>query len=163
VSYLLHPPVLDEGGLCVALRAYVDGFSERTGIRVDLDVSADLGRMRPNVELVLFRVSQEALTNIWRHSGSSTARIQLLRQVSEGVGRITLTIEDAGKGIPSDIRRLTMSSSKSAQHTPSGVGLVGMRERLHQIGGRLEIESTTGKTVIRAIVPLQHEAGRGAS
>jgi signal transduction histidine kinase len=158
VSYLLHPPLLDIGGLSVALRSYVHGFSKRTALSVDLELSPNLGRMSPDVELVLFRVIQEALTNIWRHSGSKTARIQLLRQALDDRSQITLSIEDAGKGIPNDIRLLTLSENNGRQQTPSGLGLLGMRERLHQIGGRLEIDSTTGKTVIRAIVTINQES-----
>jgi signal transduction histidine kinase len=158
VSYVLHPPLLEAGGLSVALRSYLQGFSKRTGINVDLDLPPNLGRLPSNVELVLFRVIQEALTNIWRHSGSKSARIQLMRKVSNMGSQITLSIEDAGIGIPNNIRMSTLSlSSESRQQTPSGLGLAGMRERLHQIGGRLEIDSTTGKTVIRTIVPLHEE------
>ena len=163
VSYLLHPPLLDAGGLSMALRTYLDGFSKRTAIKVDLELSPNLGRLSSDVELVLFRVVQEALTNIWRHSGSSTARVQLLREVSDSGGQVKLSIEDAGKGIPSNVRLSTLSKINSKQQTPSGLGLIGMRERLHQIGGRLEIDSTAGKTVIRAIVTLNQETDREAS
>ena len=114
--------------------------------------------MPSDVELVLFRVIQEALTNIWRHSGSRTAEIKLLRQVSDGRTQITLSIEDAGRGIPHDIRLSTLSRS-STKHVPTGLGLIGMRERLHQVGGQLEIDSTTNKTVIKAIVNLNPGIG----
>jgi signal transduction histidine kinase len=160
VSYLLHPPLLDLGGLRLALPSYLQGFSKRTGINVDLKMSPDLERVSSNVELVVFRVIQEALTNVWRHSGSATARIQLERQVSGGRSQIKLSIEDSGKGIPSDILRSRLSIDNSKGRFPSGLGLMGMRERLHQIGGRLEIESTAGKTVIRAIVSLNEEPGQ---
>ncbi len=153
VSYLLHPPLLDGGGLGMALRSYLHGFSERTGINVDLSVSPNLGRMASEVELVLFRVIQEALTNIWRHSGSRTARIELVRDVSNP-RQITLSIEDEGKGIPTSIRRSTLSRSNGRHKPSSGLGLIGMRERLHQIGGSLEIDSVRGRTVIRAVVTL---------
>ena len=162
VSFLLHPPLLEGGGLSMTLQNYLDGFSKRTAISVDLDLSPNLGRMPSDVEIVLFRVIQEALTNIWRHSGSKTARIQLLRQVSDDRSQITLSIEDAGKGIPNNIRLSTLSRN-NRQQAPSGLGLLGMRERLHQVGGHLEIDSTTGKTVIRAIVALNQEAEREAS
>jgi signal transduction histidine kinase len=161
VSYLLHPPLLDVGGLGVALQSYANGFSKRTGIRVDLKLSPNVGRMSTDVELVLFRVIQEALTNIWRHSGSSTARIRLFRDVSDSRPRISLSIEDAGKGIPTQIRKSTLSRSSKHQ-VSSGLGLIAMRERLHQIGGQLEIHSIAGKTVIRANVMLNDETGRGA-
>jgi signal transduction histidine kinase len=157
VSYLLHPPLLDLGGLRLALQSYLQGFSRRTGIQVDLEMSADLGRISSNVELVLFRVIQEALTNVWRHSGSATARIHLVQQVSGGRSQIKLSIEDSGKGIPNNIHLSRLSINNSNRAFPSGLGLMGMRERLHQIGGRLEIDSTAGKTVIRAIVSLNEE------
>jgi signal transduction histidine kinase len=113
--------------------------------------------MHSDVEVVLFRVIQEALTNIWRHSGSKTARIRFMRQIPASRPQISLSIEDYGIGISADIRKSTMSRSNNGQQTPSGLGLIGMRERLHQIGGQLEIYSETGKTVILAIVPLNQE------
>ena len=152
VSYLLHPPLLDRIGLDMALRAYLDGFSKRTGIKVELSLPPDTGRMSPSVELVLFRVIQESLTNVWRHSGSSTARIELAQQAAGNGQRVTLSIEDSGKGIPSNIRRSALSSTK--HDAPMGLGLVSMRERLHQIGGSLEIDSIRGRTIIRAVVEL---------
>jgi signal transduction histidine kinase len=157
VSYLLHPPLLDVGGLRLALQSYLDGFSERTGINVESEVSPDLGRLPSDVELALFRVVQESLTNVWRHSGSATARIQLSRQVAAGQAKIILGIEDAGKGIPEYVYRPSFVLGKSTRVQP-GVGLMGMRERMRQIGGRLEIESTTGKTVIQATVTLPSES-----
>ena len=157
VSYLLHPPLLDEVGLGLALRSYLSGFSKRTGLQVDFDVFPELERMPSNVELVLFRVVQEALTNVWRHSGSPTAQIRLVQETSQYGQQVLLTIEDAGKGIPHNVRLSTISTRKAKHDVFSGLGLAGMRERLHQIGGRLEIDSTTGKTVIRAIVELNQE------
>jgi signal transduction histidine kinase len=120
-------------------------------------VASDLGRLPANVELVLFRVIQEALTNIWRHSGSSSAQIRLACEASKGRTRITLSIEDEGKGIPDTIRRSTLSGG--GRQISSGLGLLGMRERLHEIGGRLEIDSIAGKTVIRASVTLNGATG----
>src|SRR5262249_2307125 len=133
VSYLLHPPLLDLGGLRLALQSYLQGFSKRTGIHVDLAISPDLGRISSNVELVLFRVIQEALTNVWRHSGSATARVQLEQQISGGRSQIKLSIEDMGKGIPNDIQTSSLSRNISKRRFTSGLGLTGMRERLHQI------------------------------
>jgi signal transduction histidine kinase len=157
VSFLLHPPALETGGLGLALQSYVQGFSSRTAIQVDLELGPDLGRMRADVELVLFRVVQEALSNIWRHSGSAIARIYVSRQFRNGGEQIALRIEDVGKGIPNDIRLSTLSPTKARQQVPSGLGLIGMRERLNQVGGQLEIDSMTGKTVIRATVRLDPE------
>jgi len=173
VSYLLHPPLLDGGGLSIALRSYLDGFSKRTAIGVDLNLASNLGRMPADVELVLFRVIQEALTNIWRHSGSRTATIQLVRQVSNGRTQIILSIEDAGKGIPSNIRLSTLSRGISRMQAPSGLGLVGMRERLHQIRkpnkrqSLIRISSGKNSCVLRAdalerglVIRSQRSAGR---
>jgi signal transduction histidine kinase len=153
VSYLLHPPFLDEGGLSAALRSYLVGFSKRTGIAVDLHVSPEVGRMSSNVELVLFRVVQEGLTNVWRHSGSATARVQLERKASAG-GHVTLIIEDSGKGIPKKFRVPALSRTQTGDIVPVGLGFASMRERLYQIGGHLEIDSARGKTVLKAIVKL---------
>jgi signal transduction histidine kinase len=157
VSYLLHPPLLDQIGLSLALRSYVDGFSKRTGIRVELHESPNIEPLPSNVELVLFRVVQEALTNVWRHSGSPTARIQLAQQALTGGHQVVLSIEDLGKGIPSNIRASELSSTRVRNHVPEGLGLASMRERLRQIGGVLEIESVPGNTVIRAIVTLDRQ------
>jgi integral membrane sensor domain MASE1/anti-sigma regulatory factor (Ser/Thr protein kinase) len=154
VSYLLHPPLLDGIGLDMALRTFLQGFSKRTGIDVELDLPEETGRMPSAVELVLFRVIQEALTNVWRHSGSKTARIQLVEQDKPEGRLVNLSIEDFGTGIPHNIRASTLSRARAQHNVSTGLGLVGMRERLHQIGGSLEIDSSGGGTVIRAIVTL---------
>lgn len=150
VSYLLHPPLLDEAGLVLAVRNYVEGFSERSGVVVDLDLPPDLQRMSPEAELALFRVVQEALTNVSRHSGSATAGIRVAQERHAGRAVVVLTVEDAGSGMPQlvGIRRRRGS-------TGSGVGLASMRERLQQVGGWLEIQSTVGRTVITARVPVE--------
>jgi len=157
VSYLLHPPLLEGAGLNIALQSYVQGFSNRTEIGVDLQICPSVGRLSSDVELVLFRVIQEGLTNIWRHSGSKTARIELARKAAEAGDEITLRIEDAGKGMPQAVRRAIVSKN-SKPTAPSGLGLIGMRERLHQIGGRLEIDSASGRTELRAVVTLNAES-----
>jgi signal transduction histidine kinase len=156
VSYLLHPPLLDEAGLGPALRCYVDGYSQRSGLAVDLDVSDDVERLPPDTELAVFRIVQEALTNVSRHSQSPTARIRLAREKMSDEQAIVLTIEDAGRGMPviSGLRPLIGRNIGSRN---SGVGLTSMRERLHQIGGRLEIDSAVGWTVVRAIIPVPEE------
>jgi signal transduction histidine kinase len=161
VSYLLHPPLLDEAGLGPALRCYVDGYMERSGLSVDLDVAPDIDRLPPDTELAVFRVVQEALTNVSRHSQSPTARIRLARKKGSDGQTIVLTVEDAGRGMPAinNVRALIGKlGSRSA-----GVGLASMRERLHQIGGRLEIDSTVGRTVVRAFIPIRHEAADSAT
>jgi signal transduction histidine kinase len=155
VSYLLHPPLLDEAGLGPALRCYVDGYMERSGTAVDLEVAPDIDRLPPDTELAVFRIVQEALTNVSRHSQSPTAGIRLARKKGADGQTIVLTIEDAGRGMPAigSVRALIGKiGSRSA-----GVGLASMRERLHQIGGRLEIDSVVGRTVVRALIPIQQE------
>jgi len=154
VSYLLHPPLLDEAGLVLAVRNYVEGLSERSGLVVDLDLPSDLERMSPEAELALFRVVQEALTNVSRHSGSATARIRVAQENLEGREVVVLTVEDGGSGIPHlvGIRRRLVGARGS---TKTGVGLASMRERLQQVGGRLDIQSAVGRTVITATVPFE--------
>jgi signal transduction histidine kinase len=136
LSYLLHPRELDDWGLTPALTRYIDGFIQRSGIQVEVDVSPDLGRLPQDVETAVFRVVQECLTNIHRHSGSRTARLRLIRDPSH----LVLEVEDAGHGI--------------GQDAPSGVGIASMRERVQQLNGRLEIDSRPGGTTIRATIPL---------
>jgi signal transduction histidine kinase len=140
-SYLLHPPLLEECGLRSAIPSYVEGFSRRSGIQVTVDIAPDFSRLPGDAELALFRVLQESLTNVHRHSGSSTAYIRVLRQ--EGLA--ILEISDQGKGIPGDSR---------ANPSPKiGVGLQGMTERMRQLGGDLCMESGTGGTTVRATIP----------
>jgi signal transduction histidine kinase len=157
VSYLLHPPLLDEAGLGLAVRIYVEGFIKRSGVAVDLDLPTDLERMSGEAELALFRVVQEALTNVARHSGSATAFIRVAQESHGDKGVVVLTVEDAGNGIPHLVgtRRRLLGARENAG---TGVGLASMRERLQQVGGRLEIQSTVGRTVITATVPVEASA-----
>jgi PAS domain S-box-containing protein len=144
VSYLLHPPMLDEAGLGDAIRHYAGGFTERTGIELELEISLRLGRMKPSVELALFRVVQESLTNIQRHSGSSQAKIRIERDP----GRITLEMSDKGSGIPRNLRRHNGKLSFGP-----GVGIPSMHERVKLIGGQLDIESSSSGTTVRVTIP----------
>ncbi len=144
ISHLLHPPLLDEAGLSSALRWYVDGFAVRSKIHVDLDLPEDLGRLHRESETAVFRVVQECLTNIHRHSGSPVAHIRLRQRDHE----VLVEIADKGKGIPPE-KREEMSSSG----TP-GVGIRGMRERLRQLGGTLEIDSNATGTLISVRLPV---------
>lgn len=144
VSYLLHPPLLDEAGLASALRWYVDGFSGRSKIEVDLEVPEDFGRLPQDLETAIFRTAQECLTNIHRHSGSPTAKIRLTR--SEG--EVRLKVVDHGVGMSAE--KLGEVSSPGTL----GVGVRGMRERLRQLGGRLEIGSDDGGTTVEAQLPV---------
>lgn len=136
VSYLLHPPELDEFGLQYALSRYIDGFIQRSGIRVEVEMAPDLGRLPQLIETTVFRIVQESLTNIHRHSGSDTAHVRLAKDPSN----LVLEVEDTGDGIRAG--------------APSGVGITSMRERLQQVNGRLETISGPGGTVIRATIPL---------
>ena len=149
MSYLLHPPLLDEGGLGLALQHYVDGFGQRSGMVVVLEQFPTLERVSSDIELVLFRVVQEALTNVARHSGSKTARIGLRRKVVRGRRCIVLSVEDAGRGLP--VRRLALQRKAIPGN---GVGLASMRERLNQVDGWLELQSGAGGTTLTAVVPL---------
>ncbi len=153
ISHLLHPPLLDEVGLESALQWYIDGFSERSKINVDLQLPEDFGRLPRNLEITLFRVVQECLTNIHRHSGSSTASIRVARLQNE----VRLEVRDAGKGIPKETQA-TLASGKL-----SGVGLRGMHERLRQMGGQLEVQSNGTGTLILATLPIDVTPAREAS
>ncbi len=144
ISHLLHPPLLDEAGLSSALRWYVDGFALRSKISVDLDLPEDFGRLTRESETAIFRVVQECLTNIHRHSGSPLAKIRLRQRDDQ----VMVEIEDKGKGIPPE-KKEEMSSTG----TP-GVGIRGMRERLRQLGGTLEINSNGTGTVIVVSLPI---------
>jgi len=145
MSYLLHPPLLDELGLAGAVRDYVDGFAERSGIRMDLELPTDLGRLPGDVETALFRVMQESLANVHRHSESRTASVSISVSDSE----IALRIRDAGRGISPG----RVSEGRDAM-AGIGVGIGGMRERLGQLGGRLEIDTGERGTTITATLPF---------
>jgi PAS domain S-box-containing protein len=145
LCYLLHPPLVDEAGLAPALRWYTAGFAQRSGIEVHAEVSPDFGRLPSDLELTLYRIVQEALTNIHLHSGSKTARICLERRPKE----IVLTVADEGHGFPS--AALGMAGPES---TDIGVGIPGMQERVRQLGGRLHIQTGSRGTTLRAILPL---------
>ncbi len=152
ISHLLHPPLLDEAGLASALRWCVDGFVQRSRIKVDLDLPEDFGRLPGEVETAIFRVVQECLTNIHRHSGSPVAKI-VLRQRH---GDIVVEISDQGKGIP--VEKLEEMASSG---TP-GVGIRGMRERLRQLGGSLEIRSSEGGTIVTVRLPAEQTSRKNA-
>jgi signal transduction histidine kinase len=144
ISHLLHPPLLDEAGLASALRWYVDGFAQRSKIEVDLDCPNDFGRLPRIVETAAFRLVQECLTNIHRHSGSPTAKIRLRHSDHE----VTVEVEDKGKGIPAD------KLEEMASVGIPGVGITGMRERVRQLGGTLDIGSSGSGTTVRARLPV---------
>lgn len=146
-SYLLHPPLLDEAGIASAARWFVEGFATRSGIQVQCDIPEKLERPGRDCELVLFRVLQESLTNVHRHSQATAATVRLTRQ--EGV--FQLEISDNGRGIPEErLRRFNTSANKA------GVGITGMRERVRELGGTLEIRSLSRGTSVSAVLPLSH-------
>lgn len=145
MSYLLHPPLLDYLGLASALRQYVTGFSARSKIKVDLKIPADFDRLPDDMEITCFRIVQECLTNIHRHSGSATAVITINHE-KKG---IRVEVRDEGRGIPRK-RQLELESGGG------GVGLAGMRERIAHLAGTLELKSDAKGTVVTAILPLKY-------
>ncbi len=146
LSYLLHPPLLDDAGLDSALEWFVRGYSERSKIPVDLQLSPKLGRLPAEVETTIFRIVQECLTNIHRHSGSRDARICIDRDDSQ----VTVEVGDTGKGMPAEIVQ-----SGSGRR---GVGIQGMQERVRLLGGQFEIRSRGRGTTIHASIPLHESA-----
>jgi PAS domain S-box-containing protein len=152
LSYLLHPPLLDQAGLVSALRWYVEGFSKRSGIYVDVRAQ-DIGRLSSEVETALFRIVQESLSNVRRHSGSETASVRLERRMDQ----VVLEVRDNGRGLP-----MKDNDESTNDMHDLGVGIPGMRQRLRQLGGRLEIKSDDAGTAVIAIVPLNHGAQYGA-
>lgn len=142
-SYLLHPPLLDETGLSSALHWYSQGLTERSGMEIRLEIPENLGRLPKDVELIVFRVVQECLTNIHRHAGSKTA---VIRVASNPEG-ISVLVEDQGKGISPE-------KLAAIQSGGSGVGIRGMCERLRQFGGELQLESGPSGTRVRVHLPV---------
>ena len=144
ISHLIHPPLLDIAGLASALRWYVDGFAERSNIKVDLEIPDDFGRLPDEVEIAIFRIVQECLTNIHRHSGSTTATIRL----QQDGNRLTVQVQDRGKGIPLAKQHELIELGRG------GVGFAGMRERLRRLDGTLEIESAGSGTLVSATLKV---------
>jgi PAS domain S-box-containing protein len=141
-SYLLHPPLLDDSGLYSALTFYIQGIEERSGLKIALDISPDFERLPPDMELAIFRSVQESLTNVHRYSGSKTASIRIRR---EG-GTITVEVQDEGKG-------MSPEKLEEIQSGGSGVGIQGMRERLHQFQGDIKIDSNGSGTRVYVTIP----------
>jgi len=144
ISHLLHPPLLDETGFGSAAKWYVEGFAKRSGVQTGLDMPEDLGRLPSSLELALFRVLQESLTNVHRHSKSKKADVSLRLSAD----KVVLRVRDYGKGIPADV--LDRFRRNSAH---GGVGLAGMRERIHELGGQLEMDSDSRGTQVVATLP----------
>ena len=149
LSYLLHPPLLDERGLAAAVQWYVEGFGDRSGIKANLDISPRIERLPQAVEMALFRILQESLTNVHRHSGSPKVDVRIDLEDRE----VGLVVRDYGKGIPSEKLELFEAMGGNL-----GVGLTGMRERILELGGKLKVVSENPGISIRVIVPIgQHE------
>jgi signal transduction histidine kinase len=145
LSYLLHPPTLDAAGFASAARWYVEGYRQRSGVWVTLDAPRNPRRLPDAVELALFRVLQEALTNVHRHSGASAAYV-LVQQETE---QVILEVKDNGRGITKDlINRFT------ATGVATGVGIAGIQERVRELGGTLALASDSGGTRLRVVIPL---------
>lgn len=148
-SYLLHPPMLDEMGLSSALRWYIEGLAERSGLSIELNIADGLGRLAPEVELAIFRLVQECLTNIHRHSGSKTAVIRIAREPD----KIYAEVQDRGKGMSPE-----RFAEVQSQGLGSGVGIRGMRERVRQSQGELIVDSNALGTKITAVFPAKRPA-----
>jgi signal transduction histidine kinase len=153
ISYLLHPPLLDEAGLGSALRLYLEGFAERSRIKVNLEIPEDFGRLPIDLETAIFRIVQECLTNVHRHSGSTVAKIRVTHRGAQ----ILVEVADRGKGIPPEKQKAMESGAKL------GVGIRGMGERVRQLGGDLNITSGAHGTVIVVKLPVTSTSSAGAS
>jgi two-component system NarL family sensor kinase len=158
LSHLLHPPLLDEAGFASAARWYVEGFGRRSGIAAQLDIPSHVIRLPRRAETALFRILQEALTNVHRHSGSRAVEVCL----SADQVRVVLMVKDFGMGVPREVL------DRFWKNGNVGVGLAGIRERLKELGGSLEIESSLDGTLLRATIPvctdesLEHDDADGA-
>jgi signal transduction histidine kinase len=156
MSYLLHPPLLDEAGFDSAARWFVEGLSKRSGIPIKIEVShftedsgrSNTARMPDNVELALFRALQEGLTNVHRHSGSPRAEVRFKRLPDRAV----LEIQDFGRGLPQEVLDRFQRTG-----TGSGVGLAGIRERVKELSGDFTVRSDSTGTTLRAMIPLSAE------
>ena len=146
ISHLLHPPLLDEIGLQAVVPWYLNSFSERSGIQIDLDMPSDITKLPDQVELAVFRVLQECLTNVHRHSGSKVAKVKILPEETS----VTLEVFDRGRGM----------NSQNGTEPVMGVGITGMRERVRELGGHFEINSDADGTVVRAVLPFGDQIGK---
>jgi signal transduction histidine kinase len=144
ISHLLHPPLLEELGFLSAARWYVDEYGKRSQVKVSLRVDEPIERLPREVEIALFRVLQETLTNVYRHAGAETVDVRL----RSSNGDVRLTVADDGKGIPQEIL------SKFRDGAALGIGLAGMRERLAEFGGRIQVESSSAGAVVEAVIPM---------
>jgi two-component system, NarL family, sensor kinase len=149
LSYLLHPPLLDECGLASAVLWYAEGFKKRSGIHLSVSIDEELVRLTTDAETALFRVLQESLTNVHRYSGSPSAEIRIFQSAS----KVHLEIVDHGKGVQAGTERPAFAGAPTL-----GVGIPGMRERIRQLGGQLEVEFSNEGTRVHASLPVQASA-----
>lgn len=154
VSHLLHPPILDALGLRRALEALVEGYSRRGGIDVRLDLQLPGSRLHQDLELALYRTVQECLTNVHRHSGSPSAMVL----VGKNGHSVYAEVRDRGNGMPKELLDKIQAGMGGA-----GVGLSGLRERIHELGGDLEITSSKRGTAVRATVPIDHSGNHAGN
>ena len=145
ISHLLHPPLLEELGFLPAARWYVDEYGKRSQLKVSLLVPEPIERLQKEVEIALFRVLQESLTNVYRHAGAQSVDIKILCHD----GHVTLTVADDGKGIPQEV----LARFRGGE--ASGIGLAGMRERLAEFGGEFKVESSNAGSVVEAVIPTK--------
>jgi len=145
ISHLLHPPLLDEVGLLPAIKSFAEGFAERSSVKVTIELSSDIGRLSPNIEISIFRIVQECLTNIYKHSESKTAGIKIWIAKDN---LLTVQVCDEGRGMHADANHNGAASNKD------GMGLSGMRERVRELGGKLEVQSDDKGTIVSAAFPL---------
>jgi PAS domain S-box-containing protein len=150
LSYLLHLPMLEENGLASTIQWYIEGFTQRSGLDVKVNLPANLPRLSSSMEIAVYRVLQESLTNVLRHSGSKVVEISL----GNGNKEIFLEVKDRGRGIPQDVLKQFRETGARV-----GVGLAGMRERITEIGGKFEVNSDEKGTLIRLTLPLIDAAG----
>jgi signal transduction histidine kinase len=151
LSYLLHPPLLEEMGLQSAIQWYLDGFAERSNLELSFDHDLGFPRLSREVELAMFRVLQEALTNVHRHAGAKTAQVRLFKQGENAI----LEVKDDGQGMDP-----ALFSRGRPRTMALGIGLRGMIERMHQLQGELEVFSTPQGTTVIAKAPLNRGAGK---
>jgi len=151
LSYLLHPPTMDAAGFASAARWYVEGFGQRSGLQVTLDAPGDLGRLPDAIELALFRVLQETLTNVHRHSGALAADITIQRDAEW----VVLEVKDNGRGIPPELLVRFLATGEGM-----GVGLAGIGERVRELGGKLKLESDSGGTLVRVAIPVHSDGAK---
>jgi Signal transduction histidine kinase len=146
LSYLLHPPLLDECGLNAAIQCYVSGINQRNGLHVEVEIPQDLDRLSEEAELAIFRIVQASLTNVHLHSGANEAKVR----IEQNLDGVVVTVSDEGQGMPDGVL------DRSLRTKTVGIGITGMRERVKQLGGSLEIEASGNGTKVKATFPNAH-------